>query len=179
MNLINKKTSVLIMILFCLAAKLSATGAGIQAGGNPGLFINEENIKIKNLTGRLTGTIRFSRIPMTVGFGFESGKTFSDFSYGLYGFADYYAVDTQIKNTWNFYSGFGAEGSLLTPDFTNWTASAGARFFAGMNWLFYDNYIEFYIQQNAVPTLIKILNSDSTACFTLNLPFETGIRMHF
>ena len=37
----------------------------------------------------------------------ESGKLFSDFNYGFSVFADYWAVDLQIKNTWSFYSGFG------------------------------------------------------------------------
>ena len=143
-------------------------------------MINEEGVKLERLSGRLTGTIRFSRLPLAIGFGLETGKNASDFSYGFSGFADYYAIDYQIKNTWNLYSGFGAEGSLLTTNFDKWTLTAGARFFVGMNWLFYDNYLEIYCQQNLVPSYIKNLNDTaSKGGFLLGLPFEAGIRMHF
>ena len=180
MNHYRKITAVTALLVLCLTSKIFATGAGVQLSGNPGLFINEETVKLEKLTGKAVGTIRFSRIPVSVGFGLEAGKNFSEFAYGLTGFADYYAVDLQLKNTWNLYSGFGAEGSILTQKFEDWTVSAGARFFLGTNWLFWDNYLEFYIQQNVVPGFSKNLSApDSKAAFMLNLPFEAGIRLHF
>lgn len=176
----KKITLLSLLFLFCFSTKLFAIGAGVQVSGNPGLLINEEGVKLERLSGRLTGTIRFSRLPLAIGFGLEAGKNASDFSYGFSGFADYYAIDYQIKNTWNLYSGFGAEGSLLTTNFDKWTLTAGARFFVGMNWLFYDNYLEIYCQQNLVPSYIKNLNDiASKGGFLLGLPFEAGIRMHF
>ena len=180
MNKYKKITLISLLFLFCFSSKLFAIGAGVQISGNPGLLINEEGVNLERFSGRLTGTIRFSRLPVAIGFGLETGKNSSDFSYGFSGFADYYALDYQIKNTWNFYSGFGAEGSLLTSNFDKWTVTAGARFFAGMNWLFYDNYLELYCQQNIVPAYIKNLsNPASKGGFLLGLPFEAGIRMHF
>ena len=169
------------LFTLCLSSKIFATGAGIQAGGNPGLLINENNIKVDKISASLVGTMRFASIPMAVGFGFEAGKFLSDFSYGFTGFADYYAVDLQLKNTWNLYSGFGATGSLLTSNFKDWTASAGARFFIGTNLLFWDNYLELYAQQNIVPTYVRPLKADKElkGSFMLNLPLEAGVRMHF
>lgn len=176
----KKIITISIISFFCIISNLSATGAGVQISGNPGLLINQDDIKAERFTGRVIGTIKSGRLPMAAGFGLEGGKFFSDFSYGFTGFADYYALDLQVKNTLSFYSGFGAEGSLLTKDFSDWTVSAGARFFAGINWTMYDNYLEFYLQQNVVPGLIKDLsNSDSKAAFMLALPLEAGIRMHF
>ena len=177
----TKKIITLTAVLVILASGLSATGAGIQAGGNPGLFINEENAKLEKFSGTLTGTMRFSRIPLAAGLGFEAGKFFGDFSYGLTGFADYYAIDLQLYNTWNLISGFGAQASIITSDFSNWTFTAGPRFFIGVNRLFYDNYIEVFAQQSIVPEYIRPLKSaeDIKAAFLLNLPLEAGIRMHF
>ena len=179
----HKIKSLLTAALFtlCLSSKIFATGAGIQAGGNPGLLINENTVKLEKFSGTLVGTMRFSSIPVAVGFGFEAGKLNSALAYGLTGFADYYAVDVQLKNTWNLYSGFGAGGSLLTPDFKDWTASAGARFFIGTNLLFWDNYLEVYAQQNIVPTYVRPLKADKEikGSFMLGLPLEAGIRMHF
>ena len=177
----HKKIITLTLLLFILITSLFATGAGIQVGGNPGLFINEENVKLKKFSGTLTGTMRFSRIPVAAGLGFEAGKFFDEFSYGLTGYADYYVLDLQLENNWNLYSGFGMSCSLLTSDFKTWTAGLGARFFLGMNWLFYDNYLEIFAQQNIVPEWIRPLKSSDNvkAAFMLGLPLEAGIRMHF
>ena len=85
-----------------------------------------------------------------------------------------------MKNLRNLYSGFGTSAKLLTKDFDCWTLAAGIRFFAGIEWLFYDGFFEVYAQQNVVPTYIKNLCvSDSEPGFMLCLPFETGLRMHF
>lgn len=176
----KKIITISIISFFCIFSKVSATGAGVQLSGNPGLLINQENIKPERFTGRVIGTIKSGRLPVAAGFGLEGGKLFSDVSYGFTAFADYYALDLQVKNTLNLYSGFGAEGSLLTKNFNDWTVCAGARFFAGINWTMYDNYLEFYIQQNAVPGFIKDLSKSSTKpAFMLGLPLEAGIRMHF
>ena len=177
----HKKIITLTLLLFILITSLFATGAGIQVGGNSGLFINEENVKLEKCSGTLNGTMRFSRIPVAAGLGFEAGKFFDEFSYGLTGYADYYVLDLQLENNWNLYSGFGMSCSLLTSDFNNWTAGLGARFFLGMNWLFYDNYLEIFAQQNIVPEWIRPLKSSDNvkAAFMLGLPLEAGIRMHF
>ena len=112
------------------------------------------------------------RIPLTVGSGIEIGNFFSEFDYGISLFSDFRAIDFQLVNTFNIYSGIGASVKFLTTDFSNWFISAGARLFAGINWFLYDGYLEFYAQQNVVPTYIK-------NTFIMCLPFETGMRMHF
>ena len=180
--MIHPKKIIAITALFvlCTTSRIFATGAGLQIGGNPGLLINEDSVKLERFTGKITGTLKSGRIPLALGFGLEAGNSYSDFSYGFFGFADFYAAEKNKKNTWNLYSGFAAEGSLLTKTFSKWTGSAGARFFTGMNWLFYDNYLEIYCQQNLVPSYIKNLNDTaSKGGFLLGLPFEAGIRMHF
>jgi hypothetical protein len=176
-----KKITTITAVLIMLASSLSATGAGVQVGGNPGIFINEDSVKLEKFSGILTGSMRLSRIPLAFGFGFEAGSYFSEFAYGFRGFADYYAIDLQLYNTWNLISGFGAQASIITSDFSNWTFTAGPRFFIGVNRLFYDNYIEVFAQQSIVPEYIRPLKSaeDIKAAFLLNLPLEAGIRMHF
>ena len=161
-----------LIFVFSFSTKAFALGAGIQIGVVPGILINQDDVKLENITGNVTGTFRMERLPLTVGSGLEFGKVFSDFDYGFSLFADYRAIDFQLINTWNFYSGFGAVAKLLTSDFSDWNVAAGVRFFAGMNWLFYDGYLELYAQQNVVPTYFK---ND----FILCLPFEAGVRTHF
>ena len=180
MNHSKKILTLSLLFVLSFTSKFFATGAGIQLTGKPGLLVYEDGVKFEQFTGRLVGTIKSGRLPMATGFGFEAGKAGSEFAYGFTGFADYYAIDLQLKNTWNFYSGFGAEISFLTSDFKNWGMSAGARFFAGMNWLFWDNALEAYVQQNIVPAYSKNLSvSNSKGAFILGLPLDVGIRFHF
>ena len=176
----KKLITIFSFIFLSSLSHIFATGAGVQLSGNPGLFINQDSIKPEQFTARATGTIKSGRLPLAFGFGLEAGKNYSEFNYGISGFVDYHALELQLKNTWNFYSGFGAEGSLLTHNFEGCTMNAGARFFAGMNWLFYDNYLELYFQQNLVPAYSKVLSdSKSQAAFIFGFPLEAGIRMHF
>ena len=185
MKHIFKTTLITVSILFLFTSKIFATGAGIQAGLIPGLFINEtSSSSVKNLTGNITGTIRMSKFPVVAGAGFEGGKLFSDFNYGFSVFADYWAVDLQIKNTWSFYSGFGFSGKLLTSDFKKWNFAAGARFFAGTNYTFYDNFLELYIQATSNIFVIPGNTFKKTGDFVLGdvgirVPAEMGIRFHF
>ncbi len=180
MNHHKKIAAISALFLLCLTTKIFATATGVQIGGNPGLYITDTNIELERLTGKFLGTAKAGRLPLTTGFGFEFGKNANEFSYGITGFADYYVIDIQLENTWNLFSGFGVEGNLLTKTLYDWTASMGARFFIGMNWIFYDNYIELYFQQNIVPTYVKELNEPGLAGdFILCLPLEVGVRMHF
>lgn len=167
-------------IIFLFSNNIFSLGAGIQFGGIPGLLINQEEISLENISVNITGTFRMERLPLTLGSGLEFGKINSDSGYGMSIFADYRALDLQLKNTWSFYSGFGTSLKFLTNDFDKWTLAAGARFFAATSWLFYDGYLELYLQQNLVPTYLKVLgNSEKEADFILCLPLEAGIRFHF
>lgn len=172
MKRIIKILSIALFILLCFSTKIFALGAGAQIGGIPGLLINQDDISLENITANITGTFKMERVPLIIGSGLEFGKIYSDSEYGFSLFADYRTIDVQLINTWSFYSGFGASLKFLTRDFSDWSIAAGARFFAGMNWLFYDGFLELYVQQNVVPTY---LNND----FILCLPLETGVRMHF
>ena len=168
------------LLILILPAKAYSLGAGIQLGAVPGILINQDDIKFEELTANVTGTFKLERLPVTAGTGLEFGKLYSDFNYGFSAFADYRTIDIQIVNTWSLYSGFGASAKFLTDDFKDWSFAAGARFFAGVNTLFYDGYLELYAQQNVVPTYLKNLSrSDGNTAFMLCLPFEAGLRMHF
>ena len=177
----NKKIILTVFtLLFSFNTNFFALGAGAQIGCIPGLLINQDDISLENMTANITGSFKMERVPLTLGSGIEFGKIYSDFGYGFSLFADYRTLDLQLKNTWSFYSGFGASVKFLTDDFTNWVFATGARFFAGTSWLFYDGYLELYLQQNLVPTYVKNLKqSEQEPDFMLCLPLEAGIRFHF
>ena len=179
MKHIIKTTFAAAALFFLFNSKIFETGAGIQIGAVPGIYINQDSVKLEKFSGSLIGTMKFSKVPMAVGAGFEGGKYFSDFDFGLSAFADYWFFDIQLKNTWNLFSGFGASGKLFTPDFKDWNLAAGARFFVGVNCSFWDGYMEVYAQQTVVPTYIADLKKIKNGSFMLCIPFETGVRLHF
>ena len=165
-----KKTSFLICLFLLLSSKIYASGAGAHIGiKNGGLIIS------------LSGNYKMGRIPLVMGTSIEAGLSEEGkYLTGFSAFTDYWIFDLQLKNTWNFYTGLGANAGLLTSDFQDWNIFAGARFFSGMNWLFYDNASELFIQQNFVPTYQKaIKDSSDKALFTLLFPLEIGFRFHF
>ena len=187
----NLKSLCTAALFLCIFSNVHAIGAGVQTGIKPIIFINENGSCTSGLTGTLVGTVKFNRVPVSLGGGFEAGnacllaandnKAFTpDLVYGFTIFADYNIIDLQIKNTWNFYSGLGLGTGLLTKNLIDWNIYADARIFTGMNWLFFDNYIELFTQLNVIPTYQKNIKSNfKKAVFTLAFPIEAGFRIHF
>lgn len=181
------KLKIAIAIIFLIFTSTTfATGAGVIAGVKPGFFINEDGNSSSGIMTTVSGSFHVSRIPLVVGLGVELGKpqNFNNIAdqmlIGVSGFVDYWIIDYQIKNTSNFIAGFGLTLGLLTPDIKDWNLYMGARFFAGFTWLFFDNYIEVFAQQNFIPTYHKNLKTaESPYAMNLGLPFEFGVRLHF
>ena len=176
-----KHTFFLPLMMLSGIMTLHATGAGVQAGFFPAAAISEEGFSAGAAELNLTGTMRFTRIPLTFGAGLTAGCLESGTSIGLSSFADYWISDAQIKDNWNIYTGFGALLSLQYDFEDDWSITAGPRFFAGMDWIFIDNYIEFYVQQNVVPALYLPFSTSlpTEKGFLLMFPFEAGVRLHF
>ncbi|MCR5063368.1 MAG: hypothetical protein K6A89_08810 [Treponema sp.] len=163
------------LIFFLTTFKCFSLGAGMQIGVNP-FSISSSEESVNSFEGNVTGTLRFSRLPFVVGAGFNAGMRNSDFIFGLSTFADWYIIDLQIKNIWNFYSGIGVIGNLnFNTDF-NYFPEAGSKVFIGTSVIFIDNFIELNLQANAQPSVI--FKSEEPE-FRLSFPIESGIRFHF
>ena len=156
---------------------VNALGAGVQAGFFPALSMNQNGTTADTFEANITGTFRLLRLPVVMGSGIVAGVEDSQFSLGVSTFADWWAIDYQIENNWNLYSGFGIS-ALLCFSSEKITLTTGPRFFVGMNWIFTDHFLELYIQQNAVPSMCLNFAADSRQ-FKLFLPFESGVRFHF
>lgn len=180
MNSCLKKLALSFSILLIFAVNSYSLGAGVQVGISPSVDINQNGLSVNNTSANLTGTIKTFRIPAVFGVGLDAGIENSDFIFGASGFFDYWFIDCQIKNTWNLYSGAGISAKFLLDTNTDKFVSAAVRFFAGMNWLFYDNYLEYYAQLNLAPTYFAPISSEfKNGTFRLSIPVETGVRLHF
>lgn len=155
------------------------TGAGIQIGKVPGIGFVKDGGNSFALMYNVTGTLRFSRLPMTVGAGITARPlgTYHGPLLGFSAFADYYILDVQAKNTWSIFSGIGVSGRVIFSlyNFTPFP-EAGIRLFAGSSWTFWDGYLELHTQLNVTPSL---LFKDDGAEFRIEFPLEVGLRWHF
>ena len=174
---INLRKTVCLCVIFAsvFCTKLFAIGAGVQLGTGPSIYNifdkqTDSAVKIQHFEN-ITGTIRFFRIPAVVGFGLETGVINDTFAFGVSGFADYWLLNFQIKNNWNFYGGAGISGEVLLSAKSDFLYSVGARAFCGVDAVFFDNFVEFYVQLTANPCFLPE--------FLLKIPVETGIRFHF
>ena len=163
------------LIFFLIPLKGYSIGAGIQIGINPFSISNSEYSE-NSFEGNITGTLRFSRLPLAAGAGFNAGICDSDFIFGFSTFADCFIIDHQIKNNWNFYSGIGLIGNLNFDTAFNVFPEAGTRVFLGTSVIFIDNFIELNLQANAQPS---VLFKNEEPEFRLSFPIESGIRFHF
>ena len=175
----SKKVVIIMTILTCLFTfQAFSIGAGIQFGLCPAFDINASEIKNTDFEGNITGSLKLFRLPVNLGLGLNFGVEKSLLSFGLAAFTDYWVLDMQLVNTWNFYAGIGAYLKLMTNSCWNIQSTIGSRFFAGMNWLFIDNYLEYYVQINTIPSYVRNF-SDRNGFFRLITPLETGLRVHF
>lgn len=184
MKLFNKKTLLIASLFFFFCTKVFAIGAGFSVSANPTASFNLFSANPStdfNFSADVDGSLRFSRIPLVLAFGGEialPGSSLSNnFGFGVNLNCDYWFIDTQIYNTWSFYSGAGLALNFLYNTINSFSFSSGIRFFAGVNVTFLDNYIEYFVQLNAVPQFTVCTNSYKD--FSLKFPVETGLRFHF
>lgn len=170
MKSISKKISIICLSVLLLNVKLFAMGAGVQAAVLPNLH---------GVEGDLKGTVRLMELPVVYGFGIEAGAYENEFTFGFSGFGDFWILDKQLNNTLNIYAGPGLAAHVITNQDFNWTGMFGVRAIVGINYLMYDNYLEFYAQTGAEPCLVVPFTENPELDFNINFPCEIGFRVHF
>ena len=174
----SKKFFVLFIILSLFSFEAFSIGAGVQFSGIPAADINQDGISVNNYQTKITGTFRLFRIPAALGLGLEVGSDFNQLVLGPSAFVDYYFTDIQIENNWNFYAGAGFDAKFMFSKDYDPFFSAGIRFIAGMDWVFFDNYLEYYVQTVASPSYV-LYSSEDKGMFRFSIPIENGVRLHF
>ncbi|MDD7610976.1 MAG: hypothetical protein PUJ82_08670 [Spirochaetales bacterium] len=177
-----------ICLLFC--SKIFAIGAGVQIGAGPSFldFSGTPQDEFSNGASHfenITGTLKFFRIPLVIGFGIESGSYDNDFAIGASAFADLWLINLQKDyENWLFYSGVGLSGDILFSVNKNTFGSYGLRIFFGVDWPLMDNFLELYVQATSNIFIIPGNTFQKASDFLLGdvgvrIPVEMGIRFHF
>lgn len=164
-------------LLFC--SRVFAIGAGVQIGGGPSFSGGVGHFE------NVTGTLKFFRIPLVIGFGIESGSYDNDFAIGASAFADLWLINLQKDyENWLFYGGIGLSGDVLFSFDKKTFGSYGLRFFCGVDWPLMDNFTELYVQATSNIFTIPGNTFKKAGDFLLGdvgirVPAEMGIRFHF
>ena len=175
-------------LLFC--SKVFAIGAGVQIGVGPSFLDFSETPQNEFFNGashfeNITGTLKFFRIPLVIGFGIESGTYDNDFAIGASAFADLWLINLQKDyENWLFYSGIGLSGDILFSFNEKSFGSYGLRLFCGVDWPLMDNFLELYVQATSNIFIIPGNTFQKAGDFLLGdvgvrIPVEMGIRFHF
>lgn len=175
----KKILSFVFCVCFLFCTRVFAIGAGVQIGVGPSFSGGAGHFE------NVTGTLKFFRIPLVIGFGIESGSFYDDFAIGASAFADYWLLNLQKDyENWLFYSGVGLSGDILFSVNKNTFGSYGLRLFCGVDWPLMDNFLELYVQATSNIFVIPGNTFKKTRDFVLGdvgirVPAEMGIRFHF
>ena len=175
----KKILSFVFCVCFLFCTRVFAIGAGVQIGVGPSFSDSVGHFE------NVTGTLKFFRIPLVIGFGIESGSFYDDFAIGASAFADYWLLNLQKGyENWLFYSGIGLSGNFLFSFNEKSFGSYGLRLFCGVDWPLMDNFLELYVQATSNIFVIPDNTFKKTGDFVLGdvgirVPAEMGIRFHF
>lgn len=174
----SKKFFLICSLFIIFSTKAFSIGAGAQISLIPSMYFGNEKVNFSSLEFNATGTIRLMRFPVVFGIGLEGASYNSNFSFGASAFADYWLIDKQIYNNWNWYFAAGLSGKFMTSVESEKSLNAAVRAVVGVNCLLLDNYIEVYAQGVTAPGITKDFETSSTY-FNINFPVEIGARVHF
>ena len=186
----KKILSLVFCVCFLFCTRVFSIGAGVQIGAGPSFLDFSETPQNEFSNGashfeNITGTLKFFRIPLVIGFGIESGSYDNDFAIGASAFADYWLLNLQKDyENWLFYSGIGLSGDILFSVNKNTFGSYGLRIFFGVDWPLMDNFLELYVQATSNIFIIPGNTFQKAGDFLLGdvgvrIPVEMGIRFHF
>ena len=126
----------------------------------------------------ITGTFRTERFPAVYAVGFDFEETKNEFLFGLNLTFDYWIFEKQLINIMNCYGGTGVTADFRLGENQMLNLDAGLRAFLGLNWHFFDGFMEYYLQIAAAPVFATNLKTGSSA-INLFFPVESGLRLHF
>ena len=186
----KKILSFVFCVCFLFCTRVFSIGAGVQIGAGPSFLDFSETPQNEFFNGashfeNITGTLKFFRIPLVIGFGIESGSYDNDFAIGASAFADLWLINLQKDyENWLFYSGVGLSGDILFSVNKNTFGSYGLRIFFGVDWPLMDNFLELYVQATSNIFIIPGNTFQKAGDFLLGdvgvrIPVEMGIRFHF
>ena len=173
----KKKVFIFILLIGC-AVNLFSLGIGVSSETNIISPSSEEN---NDCYLGVSGTAKFDGQPLY--YTLYTGHVPLNPRFLLTLSADWHFFEPEIKPNWNAYFGIGL-GTGLEYVGGELDFQAGPRALCGMNWIFYDGFLEFFVQGVVQPTYrTMIWKSDKMPLKNANInqyitqyPISVGIR---
>ena len=152
--------------IFLAAVNLSAMGIGPQLD----FSINFDN-KVSENAG-ISCSIKTDNQPFVIGV--ATDYNYIENIFDAYITCDYWIFNPAIGNYSYFFAGAGImAGSSIKS--ANVTFNAAPRIITGINWIFYDGFLEYFIQAALQPEIQLGKKSN----MLLTVPVNAGIRLYF
>lgn len=157
------------VIVFLFSVNIFALGIGPSLDFSTGTdFCETEPI----LQAGVSCSIKTDNIPLV--FDVATDFNFYENDFALYETCDYWLFNPEIGDYAYFFAGFGEKaGILFSADDFYFNVAPRAVF--GLNWIFYDGFLEYFAQVAVEPNFLLGSEND----FYLNFPLNIGVRFYF
>ena len=163
----RKRNLIFTIGILIFGARAFSMGIGPQIDFTTG---TDENAVI--LQAGISCSIKNDNFPLV--FSVATDYDFSENSFNASIAGDYWLFNPMIGNYCSFFAGSGAcIGGSFFDDKAFFCAAP--RFVLGFSWIFYDGFLEYFVQAAVQPEWKIGENSE----FNLKIPCNAGIRLYF
>ncbi len=162
-----KRNFIFTLYFLLFGANVSAMGIGPQVD-----FTTETDGKDAIFEAGISCSIRNDNFPLVIFV--ATDYNFSDNSFNASVTGDYWLFNPMIGDYCSFFAGSGTcVGGSFSGKKTFFCAAP--RFVLGFNWIFYDGFLEYFVQTAVQPEWKIGKNSK----FDFKIPCNAGIRLYF
>lgn len=164
----NKKRNFIFTLCFLIfGVNVFAMGIGPQIDFTTG---TDENSMI--FQAGISCSIKNDNFPLVVSV--ATDYDFSENSFNAFITGDYWLFNPMLGDYCSFFAGPGTYvGGTFFDDKAFFCAAP--RFVSGFGWIFYDGFLEYFVQAAVQPEWKLGLATE----FNLKIPFNAGIRLYF
>lgn len=161
-----------LLISLLISSKIFALGIGPVLDFTAGNDFKNSAFTAMIVEAGISCSIKADNIPFSLNI--ATDWNFSENIFKAKATCDYWIFNPQISDYTQFFSGLGAAAGLSACK-NSAAFTAAPRLVIGLNWIFYDGFLEYFIQGAAEPEF-SFGNGNN---FSLKFPCNAGIRLYF
>ncbi len=162
----------LLLISILISSKIFALGIGPALDFTAGNNFKNSDSPTPIVEAGISCSIKADNIPFSLNI--ATDWNFSENIFRAKASCDYWVLNPQLSDYTMFFTGLGATAGLSACK-NSAAFTAAPRLVIGLNWIFYDGFLEYFIQGAAEPEF-TFSNENN---FSLKFPCNAGIRLYF
>lgn len=166
----RKRNLIIAALALFFSAEIFSMGIGPQLDFSAGTDGSEGIFQ-----AGISCTMKADNFPLVVSVATDYDFSENSLNAGISG--DYWIFNPQIGKYSSFFAGPGvfAGGSFGGTEESGALFCVGPRFVLGLNWIFYDGFLEYFVQAALQPEWKTGKSTD----FNFKVPCNAGIRLYF